>query len=293
MIRSMTGYGRREVAGAAVQVSIEVRSVNNRFLDIQVKTPRSLAVLEQRVKKAVQTRFSRGRFDVFITRIGERERMGRLVLDEALAGQYISIMRDLKSRFGLTGEVDLPLAAKFPDLITVAEEKEDIEAVWQLLDAGLGQALQELDGMRLDEGKALAKDMLSRLDTIDALMKEIRALSPLSVENFRRKMTETLDRILHEQPDPARLAQEIAILAERTDVSEELTRLSSHLAQFRGMLEGVGGEPIGRKLDFLLQEMGREANTIASKAMDAQISHQVVNMKAEIEKIREQAQNIE
>ena len=292
MIRSMTGYGRKEVTGA-IHGSIEVRSVNNRYLDIQVKTPRSLAALEPRVKKTVQDRFSRGRFDVFITRNGEQERIGRLTHDEALAAQYIGILRDLKARFSLSGEVDLSLVAGFQDIITVTEDKEDIEAVWQLLAEGLGQALDELDGMRGEEGRALVCDMLRRLDIISSLMKEIDILSPLSVESARKRMDETLTRLLNERPDPVRLAQEVAILAERTDVTEELTRLSSHITQFRSMLAGATGEPVGRKLDFLLQEMGREANTISSKALEAQISYHVVNIKAELEKIREQTQNIE
>ncbi len=289
----MTGYGRKEVTGAGFHGSIEVRSVNNRYLDIQVKTPRSLAALEPRVKKTVQDRFSRGRFDVFITRNGEQERTGRLTHDEALAAQYIGILRDLKARFSLSGEVDLSLVAGFQGLISVTEEKENIEAIWQLLAEGLGQALDELDGMRGVEGQALVKDMLRRLDILASLMKDVQMLSPLSVESARKRMAETLARLLNERPDPIRLAQEIAILAERTDVTEELTRLSSHISQFHAMLAGATGESVGRKLDFLLQEMGREANTISSKAMDAQISYHVVNIKAELEKIREQAQNIE
>jgi uncharacterized protein (TIGR00255 family) len=292
VIRSMTGYGRKEVTGA-VYGSIEVRSVNNRYLDIQVKTPRSLAALEPRVKKTIQDRFSRGRFDVFITRNGEQERIGKLTHDEALAAQYIGILRDLKARFNLSGEVDLSLVAGFHDIITVTEDNEDIEAVWQLFAEGLGQALDELDGMRAEEGRALVRDMLRRLDIISSFMKEIDILSPLSVESARKRMDETLTRLLNERPDPVRLAQEVAILAERTDVTEELTRLSSHIAQFRSMLAGATREPVGRRLDFLLQEMGREANTISSKAQEAQISYHVVNIKAELEKIREQTQNIE
>jgi uncharacterized protein (TIGR00255 family) len=292
VIRSMTGYGRKEVTGA-VHGSIEVRSVNNRYLDIQVKTPRSLAALEPRVKKTIQDRFSRGRFDVFITRNGEQERIGKLTHDEALAAQYIGILRDLKARFNLSGEVDLSLVAGFHDIITVTEDNEDIEAVWQLFAEGLGQALDELDGMRAEEGRALVRDMLRRLDIISSVMKEIDILSPLSVESARKRMDETLTRLLNERPDPVRLAQEVAILAERTDVTEELTRLSSHIAQFRSMLAGATREPVGRRLDFLLQEMGREANTISSKAQEAQISYHVVNIKAELEKIREQTQNIE
>jgi uncharacterized protein (TIGR00255 family) len=289
----MTGYGRKEMTGAGIHGSIEVRSVNNRYLDIQVKTPRSLAALEPRVKKTVQDRFSRGRFDVFITRNGDQERTGRLTHDEAVAAQYIGILRDLKARFGLSGDVDLSLVAGFPGLIAVTEEKEDIDAIWQLLAEGLGQALDELDGMRGVEGQALVKDMLRRLDILASLIKDIQVLSPQSVENARKRMAETLTRLLNERPDPVRLAQEMAILAERTDVTEELTRLSSHISQFQAMLAGATGEPVGRKLDFLLQEMGREANTISSKAMDAQISYHVVDIKAELEKIREQAQNIE
>ena len=293
MIRSMTGYGRKEVSRDGIHITLEVRSVNNRYIDIQVKAPRSLAILEPRIRKVVQDRFSRGRFDVFVTRNGDAERIGRLMLDEALSGQYISILRDLKARFGLTGEVDLSMVAGFQGLITVTEEKDDIEALWQTLAGGLGQALDELDTMRAEEGRALVADMGRRIDLIETLMKDIEKLSPLSVESARKRMTETLGRLLNEQPDPARLAQEIAILAERTDVTEELTRLTSHLAQFRALLAEAAGEPVGRKLDFLLQEMGREANTIASKALEAKISYHVVNIKAELEKIREQAQNIE
>ena len=222
MIRSMTGYGRKEVTGDGIHGSIEVRSVNNRYLDIQVKTPRSLAALEPRVKKTVQDRFSRGRFDVFIARNGEQERIGRLTHDEALAAQYIGILRDLKARFSLSGEVDLSLVAGFQGLIAITEEKEDIEAIWQLLAEGLGQALDELDGMRGVEGQALVKDMLRRLDILASLMKDIQVLSPLSVENARKRMAETLTRLLNERPDPVRLAQEIAILAERTDVTVQI-----------------------------------------------------------------------
>jgi len=267
--------------------------VNNRYLDIQVKLPRDIANMEARVKKAVQEQFSRGRFDVFITLNNDRESSGRLALDDTLAGQYIAILRDLKTRFGLSGEVDLSLVAGIPDIITVGEVKADPEALWQALSEGLVRALKELDHMRTEEGAALACDITERLNTIERLLLAIRALSPASVENARKRMSENISKLLNEKPDPARLAQEIALLAERTDVTEELTRLGSHMAQFRSLLSGHVNEAIGRKLDFLLQEMGREANTIASKALDAEISFHVVNIKADLEKIREQAQNIE
>ncbi len=293
MIRSMTGFGRKEVISAGVQVTIEIRSVNNRFLDIQVKAPRTLGQLEPRIKKAVQDRCSRGRIDVFISRNGEREMAGKLVVDEALMGQYIGLMRSLKERFGLYGEIDLSLVAGFPGLISIAEDKEDIEAIWPALSEGLGETLKELDSMRTVEGSAMVTDMIRRLDVIEDLMREVEKLSSSSVEQARKRISDALARLLNEQPDPARLAQEIAILAERTDVTEELTRLKSHLRQFRLLVSDSTVEPVGRKLDFLLQEMGREANTIASKAMNSQIAHHVVDIKAELEKIREQAQNIE
>lgn len=293
MIRSMTGYGRREMVEAGSHLTVEIRSLNNRYLDIQVKTPRGLAVLEPRVKKTVQERFSRGRFDIGISRNGGQDRSGSIVVDEALAEQYIRVLRDMKERFGLRGEVDLSLVAGVQDLITVTEIREDPEALWQVLTPVLVQALDDLDQMRVQEGAALAQDIRGRLETIDGLIQSIRTSVPATVENARKRMTDTLNRLLNEQPDPLRLAQEIAILAERTDVTEELTRLDSHRVQFRSLLMDAGRDAVGRKLDFLLQEMGREANTIASKSMDASISMDVVTLKAELEKIREQVQNIE
>lgn len=293
MIRSMTGFGRAEIISAGIRVTIEIRSVNNRFIDIQVKAPRTFARLEPRIKKAVQYRCARGRIDVFISRNGERDMPGTLVVDEALVSQYIAVMKNLKERFGLSGEFDLSLIPEFPGLITIAEDQADMEALWPALSEGLAQALGELDGMRSQEGAAMLTDMTRRLGVIDDLMHEVEKIAPSTVEQARKRMSDALTRLLNEQPDPARLAQEIAILAERTDVTEELTRLKSHIRQFRLLVSDSTVEPVGRKLDFLLQEMGRETNTIASKAMNSQIAHHVVDIKAELEKIREQAQNIE
>jgi uncharacterized protein (TIGR00255 family) len=289
----MTGYGRKETDDVAAHFALEIRSLNNRYLDIQVKSPRGLAMMEPRVKKAIQDRFARGRFDVFITRNGEQEKSVSLVVNEVLAGQYIAALRDLKSRYGLSGDVEVSTIAALQDIVSVAETKEDPEALWEVLSRGLSQALDELDRMRTEEGSALVRDIVARLETIDRLISSIRTKAPATVEYARKRMMEAVSKLLTDQPDPARLAQEIAILAERTDVSEELTRLASHLKQFRSFLSDTAGEAVGRKLDFLLQEMGREVNTIASKAMDAEISMDVVTIKAELEKIREQVQNIE
>ena len=293
MMRSMTGYGRTEAGEADNHFSIEIRSLNNRYLDVQVKMPRGLAVLESRVKKNVQERFFRGRFDVSIARNSEREGGGTLAVNATLAAQYIGILKDLKTRFALSGDVDLSLVAGLPDLIMMTDVKDDPEALWQILSKGMSQALDELDRMRRAEGALLAKDIRERLDTIERAIRAISSQAPVTVENARKRMTETLKRLLTEQPDPVRVAQEIAVLAERTDVTEELTRLACHMTQFRSLIDGTTREAVGRKLDFLLQEIGREVNTVASKAMDAQISMDVVIVKAELEKIREQAQNIE
>ena len=232
----MTGYGRKETGGDAGHFTIEIRSVNNRYIDVQVKVPRGLSLLELRVKKTVQERCSRGRFDVLVTRNSDREKATRLVVDDVLAGQYVGLLRDLKTRYGLAGEVDLSLVAGMQNIITMTEVTEDMEAIWVLLAAGLDAALDELDRMRLDEGAGTGA-RYHRTDQRDRRMvRSIGAQSPLTVEKARKRMADTLAKLLQEQPDPVRLAQEIAILAERTDVTEELTRLDSHLAQFRAML---------------------------------------------------------
>jgi uncharacterized protein (TIGR00255 family) len=293
MIRSMTGYGRTEAGKIENRFTLEVRSLNNRYLDIQIKISRDLAPLEPRVKKVVQDRCLRGRFGIYISRINKNEKTGKLSIDGKLAGQYIDILKDLKMRFGLTGDVDLSMIAGLHDLVTFTEEQENADALWQDLSPGLSHVLDELNRMRAEEGAVLVQDIRARLEAVEQISKSVRSRAPVTVENARKRMSDTLARILNEQPDPLRLAQEIAILAEKTDVTEELTRLGSHVVQFRSLLDDSAGEAVGRKLDFLLQEMGREVNTIASKAQDARISLDVVTMKAELEKIREQVQNIE
>lgn len=289
----MTGYGRTEAGEGGSRFLIEIRSLNNRYLDIQIKTPRSLSPMESRVKKTIQDRFSRGRFEVSIARSNDHEKTGRMGVDEKLAAQYIGILRDLKARFDLRGDVDLSMVAGLQDLVTFTEEPENMDAQWQVLSPGLDKTLDDLGRMRAAEGAVLVKDIRARLEAVERLSAAVRFQAPAVVESARKRITDTVTRLLNEQPDPLRLAQEIAILAERTDVTEELTRLGSHTGQFRSLLDDSAHEAVGRKLDFLLQEMGREVNTIASKAMSAQISLDVVNMKAELEKIREQVQNIE
>ncbi|MDH4163442.1 MAG: YicC family protein [Nitrospirota bacterium] len=293
MIRSMTGFGRGDQSGERGGYSVEMRSVNNRYLDVQVKTPRNLGALEPRIRKAVQGSFARGRIDVFVNRTGSDAAAVKLTADHHLAEQYLTIVRELQHRFSLPGEVSVATVLGLPDVISREDSSDDPEALWSMLAPALDQAMERLRTMRSDEGAALAGDIAGRLESIASMTSVVRDRAPETVEQARRRMTETVARILKEQPDPQRIAQEIAILAERTDVTEELTRLDSHLTQFRRLLAGTDGDPVGRKLDFLIQEMGREVNTIASKAMDSHIAMTVVTMKAELEKIREQVQNIE
>ena len=293
MIRSMTGYGRAEGAVGPGNFVVELRSVNNRYLDVQVRLHRSIAQLEPRIRKAVQDRLPRGRVDVFISRTGEGDASVRLAVNYQLAGQYLEILRAMKSRFDLPGDVDLSLVSALPDVVTREDVTEDMDAVWEQLQVVLGRAVTGLVDMRSAEGEALGSDIQARLGRIQSIASEIAERAPTLVERSRARMEESLQRLLKEPPDPARLAQEIALLADRTDVTEELTRLGIHLKQFRILITTSSGEPVGRKLDFLLQEMGREVNTIASKVMDADISLNVVNIKSELEKIREQVQNIE
>lgn len=293
MLRSMTGYGRAEVKGAASAFTIEMRAVNNRYLDVQIKAPRTLAAVEQRIRKAVQAALSRGRIDVFITRTGGDAGPARLTVDIELAGRYLEALRDLKERFGLAGDIDVAAVQALPEIFSREEAAADDEQLWSLLAPGIEQAIGRLRSMREEEGAVLARDISARIDALGVMAETVRDRVPATIDLAQQRLTEAVERILKEPPDPARIAQEIALLAERTDIAEELTRLGSHLAQFRRMLAAGGSDGIGRKLDFLIQELGREMNTIASKALDAGISLTVVNMKAELEKIREQVQNIE
>jgi uncharacterized protein (TIGR00255 family) len=293
MISSMTGFGRGEAIERSGAITVEVRSVNNRYLDVQIRSPRGLSALENRVRKTVQDRFARGRIDVFINRSGGDATSVRLAADHHLIGQYLEILNDLKKRYSLTGKIDLSLIHALPDFITRQETQEDLESLWTLIAEALNRAVLGVQVMREDEGRAMAEDIAGRIDAIESMITSVRSRVPEIVDAAQKRMNESLAKILKEFPEPARIAQEIAILAERTDVTEELTRLSSHLSQFRDLLAVTTGEPVGRKLDFLIQEMGREVNTIASKAMDAEVSWSIVNIKSELEKVREQVQNIE
>lgn len=292
MIRSMTGYGRREGTAGSASAVVEVRSVNHRFCEVVVRVPRLLGFLEEELKQAVQRRCTRGRVEVTVSLSGEIEGRKRLSLDQSLARQYHQLLRDLQRSLRLPGTVDLALVAGLRELVSVGDQPIDPRPLKGLIGRLAKGAIADLDAMRRREGGVLARDVRQRLAAVGEEARLIGARTPLVAREAFERMKARVEKLLDAAaPDPARLNQELAVYAERGDVSEELTRLESHLAQFERALRGR--EAVGRTLDFLLQEMGREINTVGSKANDAEIAGRVVRVKSELEKVREQVQNIE
>ena len=292
MIRSMTGYGRGEAALDGRSVTVEVRSVNNRYLDCSVKMPRAYIFAEERLKKRVQQSISRGKVDVFVTLEGQEEEGVTVQVNRPVAEGYLAALRELKDTYGLWGMPELSLLSRFPDVLTVEKAPEDVEAVADAICGALDAALADFTAMREQEGARLAADILSRGERIEALVGLVEEQSPRTVAEYRARLEEKMREVLEgAQVEESRILTEAAIFADKVAVDEETVRLRSHLAQLRAMLEQGG--PTGRKLDFLIQEFNREANTIGSKCNDIATSRHVIDMKAEIEKIREQVQNIE
>lgn len=292
MIRSMTGFGRGQAPWQDGSVTVEVRSVNHRFLEAACRLPRSLAQLEETFKKAVQQRCTRGRVDMTVTLQGGKGRAGTVSLDQPLAKQYHQMLRALKKSLKLSGAIDIALIAGLRDVISVSDQPSEDPKLAKLVQKLGFQALDDLEGMRKREGIALAKDMQSRIQTIRERRTAVAARSPKLVQETFERMKARVEKLLGtEPPDIPRLHQELALYADRGDITEELVRLDSHMIQFEQTLNRA--ESVGKTLDFLLQEMGREVNTIGSKANDAEIAGHVVQMKAELERIREQVQNVE
>lgn len=288
----MTGFGRAEGATTLGKVVVESRSVNHRYCDINIKLPKRLSLFENRVKEIVRSQVSRGRIDVSLRLDGVGEERVQLSVDLDLAGQYYRALRDLKERLQLKDEVTLALLAGAKDLITVKEESGDIEPYWQEVLPILKQSFKNMDDMKRLEGESLTKDLQQRLEHIAQQLQIIKQQFPSRLKATFTRLHDRLRSLLEGmEGDPLRFQQEVGFLAERMDITEEIVRGESHLAQF-GTLLG-GNEPVGRKMDFLLQEINREINTVSAKANDAEISQNVVEIKSELEKIREQVQNIE
>ncbi|HSF66550.1 MAG TPA: YicC/YloC family endoribonuclease [Nitrospiraceae bacterium] len=292
MIRSMTGFGRRQTPWQDGSVTVEIRSVNHRFLEIACRLPRQLSHLEDSLKKGIQQSCTRGRIDVTVTVQAGKGHSGSVKLDQPLAKQYHQTLRTLKKSLKLSGSIDLALMAGLRDVLSVSDQPSEDPKLVKIVQQLTTKALTDLDGMRRREGKALAEDISSRLQKIHRYKTLVAArASSLAQENFD-KMKVRVEKLLgSEVPDLPRLHQELAVYADRGDITEEIVRLDSHMIQFDQALKRT--DAVGKTLDFLLQEIGREVNTIGSKANDAEIAGHVVQMKAELERIREQVQNVE
>ena len=292
MIRSMTGYGRGESERAGKVFIAEIRSVNNRFREVIVRIPRNLQVFEEEVRSQVASRMRRGRIDVSIQIEREGEDLIRLQLNSPLVTSYLGIMKQLREEFGLDDRVNPLELCQLKDVILFKPEDSDPDAVKAGIQEVMATALESCDAMRIQEGSSIEEDFRKRILLIRRYLDEIEARTGVVVEDYRRKLHERIQLLgIGIALDEGRLVQEVAIHAEKCDITEEISRGRSHLDQFENFLSSE--ESVGRKLDFLLQEIHREINTMSAKASDASISIKAVEVKAELEKLREQVQNVE
>ena len=292
MVKSMTGYGRAVETVNGREFTVEVRSVNNRYLDCAVKLPRNLSFGEDAVKQAVKNAISRGKVDVFVSVRSEGAQETAVSLNKPMAEGYLAVMRQMQQEYGLTGEITVSMLSGLPDVFLLDKPPVDEEQLLADFLTVVQKALANFDAMRRTEGAALAADLRGRGETVLSLVEQVEAGSPQTVADYRVRLEAKLKEVLANTAiDESRILTEAAIFADKVAVDEETVRLRSHLNQMNTMLDAGG--PIGRKLDFLLQEMNREANTIGSKCSDVRLARVVVEIKAELEKIREQTQNIE
>ncbi|WP_077533791.1 YicC/YloC family endoribonuclease [Massiliimalia massiliensis] len=292
MIRSMTGYGRCQQIRNGRDISVEIRSVNHRFFEFSARIPRVYGYLEEKMKSFVQSKVSRGKVDVNVTVFTIEGKESEVEINKSLAQGYIEALRELKDEFGLLDDLSLSSISRFGDIFSVRKAAEDEEAVWADVQVVAQEAVDHFIAMRETEGKRLKADVLEKLHHIEEIVSQIEARSPQTVANYRERLTAKMQEVLQDKNvDEQRLLLEAAIYSEKIAVDEETVRLKSHLKQFYQLLET--DQAVGRKLDFLVQELNRETNTIGSKAQDIEITGMVVEIKSEIEKIREQIQNIE
>lgn len=292
MISSMTGYGRAELVKEDVKASVEISSVNNRFCEIQFRLPKSLSPLESKLKEVILSTITRGKISYTLNWEESFPITSYVKLNQEAADVYYTIMTQLKEKYNLSGEIRVEQFMNLPDLIKVEKEEYDIDKAWAVVQEVTLKALGEFNSMRKNEGTSLASDLKQRIENSEKAISEIETLTPLNVSNYRKKLKARISELLTDVVvDEQRIEQEVALMAEKCDVTEECVRFKSHNQQFLFALEEGG--PVGKRLTFLLQEMNREANTIGAKTSDAQISQKVIFLKEEIEKIREQVQNIE
>ena len=290
-MNSMTGFGRSRKQEAGREMTVEVKSVNHRFLDISCRVPRSLNALEEVARSVISEQLTRGHVDVYVSYSNTREDAREVVLDVPLATAYKHAFQSMEQQLGLHGELSLNDFCQLPDVLKVVEKEDDQDAIQQLFIDALSEALIQLREMRAKEGHTLICDLLEKIGAIDRIRDQIAELAPQVVSAYRSKLRARLNDLLAGEIDEARFETEVAIFADRCAIDEELVRLRSHTEQIRLLLRQEAA--VGRKLDFLVQELNREINTIGSKASDGEIARLVVEAKGEIEKIREQVQNLE
>ena len=295
MVKSMTAFGRAKHEGEKKDITVEIKSVNSRFFDCTVKMPRAYSFLEERIKAYIQKNaISRAKVDVYITVESHSSLTGQISIDRDYAESYINALRTLSSEFSITDDISVSLVARNSDVFTYVKEEEDIEAEWEILKGVLDEAISGYVSMRCEEGERIKADITAKIEAVRAYAAEVSEISRVDTVGYRDKLEARIRQILSDNSvviDENRILTECAIFADKIAIDEELVRLSSH---FDAFYEIIGsGEPSGRKLDFLMQELNRETNTIGSKANNARIARIVVNMKGELEKIREQIQNVE
>ena len=287
---SMTGYGKAQYSGE-IELSVEIKTVNNRYLDMNFKYPRTLNAFDDLMRKTVQGKLTRGRVDIFINFADKREGKREYECDEVLAKSYLAACKKLAEATKAEDDITLSTLIKVPDVIALKEEGENFEELSEIISGTLGEALDSLNEMRKAEGEKLKTDMFERLENIKGELKKIEERAPKVALNYREKLEKRMEEILSKtEVEESRILQEAALFADRCNIDEEITRLKSHISQFYLIAES---EYAGKKLDFLIQEFNREANTICSKSNDVEVTNSALGLKCEIEKIREQVQNIE
>ena len=291
MIRSMTGYGRCEKEENGHKINLEISSVNHRYCDITIRLPRALNPLEDKIRKCIKNTIGRGKVEVSLFYTSLNEEDVDVVVNEAVCTAYVHKLREVGQKLQLQDNLGLAEIMALNDLISIQKKSIDSDAVWSILEGAVEEALRQLVTMREVEGEVLKKDLLGKADWVRSVAVKLEEVNPLVVAHYKTRLEERIAKLLEQQIDETRLAMEVALFADRCAIDEELTRLKSHVAQLESILE-AGGQ-VGRKLDFLMQEMNREANTIASKANDYSVTEYAVQLKTEIEKMREQIQNLE
>ncbi|MBF1048417.1 MAG: YicC family protein [Peptostreptococcus sp.] len=293
MAKSMTGFGIGEFKDQYYNLSVECKTINHKYLDINPRIPRKLSFLEDKLRFLIKDHLGRGRVDIFVkfetvTSVGSQ-----LVYDAELAKQYYHILKNIKSDFGLEEPISPVDIAKFPDVVKITEAEDDEEILWNMLSDAANKALENLCNMRIMEGKKLEKDILARADLLERSVCDLEKYTDTIEKEYKDKLYARISELLDDPKvvDEYRLAQEVAIYADKSNITEEIVRFKSHINQLRDTV--TADESVGRKMDFLIQEMNREVNTMGSKSSDVSIANLVINMKAELEKIREQVQNIE